>query len=137
MIVVVTLRTGGNGSQMDDAAKFDLEQTIGLYKFYLDAYIKAIAFFLAIAGFVAKAAIDSERDRALFATVGLICNGIVLIPIAFGIYHERAIAKTFKRLAASTGTTTVTTAPFRMMIVATCAFWVVLSIGWAYLRHPK
>jgi hypothetical protein len=119
--------------ELDPVAKFELEQAVGLYKFYLDAYIKAIAFFLAIAGFVAKAAIDSARDRGLFSTIGLVCNAIVLIPIGFGIYHERTISRSFIRLAQQTGTSALSTSPFRMMIVATCAFWIVLSAGWFYL----
>jgi len=118
---------------MDDGAKFELEQLTGLYKFYLDAYIKGIAFFLAIASFIAKTALDSLAHRVFFGLAGMTTSTAVLIPLIFSIWHERHLCDQFRQLAKMTATTPVSTAPFRILIVGTSALWLLVFAAWIYI----
>jgi hypothetical protein len=118
---------------MDESAKFELEQKVDLYKFYLSSYLKGIAFFLAIIGALLKFSVDSVAYRGVFSAAGVICCAIVLVPILYGISHERKFRRDFVRLAELTNTKPVSTSPFRMLIVTTASFWVIVSAGWLYV----
>jgi len=118
---------------VDEAAKVELEHRVNLYQFYIGTYTKGIAFFLAITGALLKFALDSEQYRSVFSWAGLLCNAAILIPLIFGIAHERKIAAAFKRLAESTGTTRISTGPLRILAIATVVFWSILCVGWVYV----
>ena len=126
------------GGSMDEAAKFDLEKRIDLYKFYVDLYAKGIVIFLAIQSFVLKSAIDIPRHRQALATVGATAAIIFLVPLFFSFVHERHLRSEFLRLATATETTIVTTAPLRALIWAVAAFWILIFCACLFVyRMPS
>jgi hypothetical protein len=118
---------------MEETAKTELENQVTLYQFYVSTYTKGIALYLAITGALLKFAIDSKEYRQVFGAAGLLSAIAILIVLGFGIAWERITAKEFRRLAVTTGTTCISTAPFRALTVAVAAFWVLVFIGWFYI----
>ncbi|MDZ4287355.1 MAG: hypothetical protein U0984_05325 [Prosthecobacter sp.] len=118
---------------MDESSKFELEQRVRLYQFYVDCYIKGIAFFLAITAALLKFAMDSKPYRTVFAVAAIICTLSILIPLIFGMVDERKMARDFRRLAEATKTTPTSTAPLRMLAIATAYFWLIVFGGWIYI----
>ena len=118
---------------MDDASKTELDHQVTLYQFYLGTYTKGIALFLAITGALLKFALDSKEYRQVFGMAGLASAIAILIIIGYAVFWERITAKEFKRLAEATGTTPISTAPFRALAVAVAAFWVLVFVGWIYI----
>lgn len=53
-------------NSMDEPSKFELVQRVRLYQFYIDCYIKGIAFFLAITAALLKFAMDDKSNRTVF-----------------------------------------------------------------------
>ena len=111
---------------MDEAAKFDLEKRIDLYKFYVDLYTKGIVIFLAIQSFVLKVAVDTPSHRQGLAMVGMTAAAIFLVPLFFAFLHEQSLRSEFLKLSEITKTTTVKTTPLRALIWAVAAFWVLI-----------
>jgi hypothetical protein len=118
---------------MDESDKFELEQRLRLYQFYIDCYIKGIAFFLAITAALLKFAVDAKSYRTVFAVAAIMCTVAVLIPLVFGLIDERKIARDFRRLAETTQTKPISTAPLLMLSIATAYFWLIVFGGWIYI----
>jgi hypothetical protein len=118
---------------MSSPAEIELGHKVDLYQFYISAYTKGIAFFLAITGALLKFAVDSDDYRQLFSLAGLACNAAVLIPLIFGAFHERRMAAHHRRLAKATGTTFISTAALKMLVWATAVFWAILCLMWVYV----
>lgn len=118
---------------MNENAKIELAHRVGLYQFYISQYTRGIAFFLAITGVLLKFAIDSQQYRFIFSLIGVICSLAVLIPLLFGFWHESNIASDFKRLAQKTKTEMISTAPLKMLSIATAVFWSIVFFGWLYV----
>jgi len=118
---------------MNERAKFELEQRVDLYQFYLSSYMKGLAFFLAITGVLLKFAVDNREYRSIFSWAGILCSLAALIPIIFARNQERGFSSNFQRLAESTGTVPINTMPFRMLINVVLAFWIVVVLGWLYI----
>ena len=120
---------------MNESAKLELEQRVRLYEFHVGAYIKGIAFYLAITGVLLKFAVDTVQYRTVFAAAGLLCSFAILIPLMFGLRHERVMRRRFVELAEATGTNPISTSPLLMLSVATASFWMIVSAGWVYVLH--
>ena len=118
---------------MDESAKLELEHRVRLYQFYLDCYIKGIAFFLGITAALLKFAVESSLSRATFSLAGVLCSLVILIPLVFAYTHEKALSAEFLRLAEATRTRPISTSPLRMLTRATTLFWVIIAGGWCYL----
>lgn len=118
---------------MEETSKIELENQVTLYQFYVATYTKGLALFLAITGALLKFALDSKEHRQVFGTAGLLSAIAVLIVLGFGIAWERTTAKEFRRLAMTTGTTCISTSPFRALTVTVAVFWVMVFIGWLYI----
>jgi hypothetical protein len=118
---------------MDESAKLELEHRVRLYQFYIDCYIKGMAFFLGITAALLKFAVDSIPYRNIFAVAAIGCTLTILIPLIFGMVDERRIARDFKRLAELTKTAPISTAPLLMLSVAVATFWVIILGGWIYV----
>jgi hypothetical protein len=127
----VTLNSEQSPERINESAKLELEQRVKLYEFYVGAYIKGIAFYLAITGVLLKFAMDCDRYRGVFSAVGLLCSFAILIPLWFAIRHERELQRRFLELAALTATKPISTSPLLVLSCATACFWVImLSAGY-------
>lgn len=114
-------------------ASLELEQQVALYQFYLSAYLKGIAFYLAISGALGKFAADSESYRSELVWLGVLSSLAALIPLTYGFVHERYFRASFVRLADATATTPISTGPFRMLIAATTTLWAIVTFGWLFI----
>ncbi len=114
-------------------ARLELELQVGLYKFYLDCYLKGIALFLAIAGALLKFAVDSPHGGRIFAYAGLGSSLSVVVPLLYGVAHARRFARDFARLGALTGSRPISVGPFYMFIAVSALFLSMVIAGWAYL----
>ena len=118
---------------MDESSKFELEQRVRLYQFYIDCYTKGIAFFLSIMTALLKFAVDSKLYRPVFARAAIISTLAILIPLLFSIAQQRKIAQDFRRLAKATKTTPISAAPLLMLSIVTACFWLIVLGGWIYI----
>ena len=118
---------------MRDAARFELEKRVDLYQFYLGAYLKGIAFYLAITGALLKFAIDNDTYRNIFGYAGILVSLAVLVPLLFSMRHEKSFKNEFARLATATRTQAIETSPFLMLIRVVVAIWAVVFAGWLYI----
>lgn len=106
-----------------------------LYQFYIDCYIKGIAFFLGITAALLKFALDSDSagHRTIFALAAITCTVAILIPLVFGIVDESRMAADFRRLAEATKTRPISTVPLRVLSITTGCFWIIVFSGWIYI----
>jgi dihydrodipicolinate synthase/N-acetylneuraminate lyase len=118
---------------MDEAAKLELEHRAKLYQFYVDCYIKGIAFFLGITAALLKFAIDSADHRATFSVAGILCSLVVLIPLRYAFAHQKTMAADFQRLAKATQTKPISVEPLHMLVRATTGFWIIIALAWVYI----
>lgn len=118
---------------MDDSAKIELENSVSLYQFHVNTYIKGIIVFLAITGALFKFSIESNEYRKIYAAAGILCGIAILIPLVFSFIHEKKIKEDFKRLAQTTNTNPISTSPLCMLSRVTAFFWVIISGAWWYI----
>lgn len=126
-----------SNSQISESAKLEYERQVELYQFHVGAYIRGIAFFLAINALLLKFAIDDLVNRTMFAIFALSCGLAILIPLVFSFCHVRNIRKDFQRLAVLTKTQPISVAPFVMLSSVTLAFWIIIFGAWGYLLLAK
>jgi hypothetical protein len=124
---------------MDEAAKFELEKRIDLYKLYMDVLTKGIGLFLVIATFLLKTAFDDPKHSSLLCIGGAISSLAVLIPIRFAFLHGKDFSLDFDRLASATGTKALSSKPLMVLLVTTLIFWAIIFLGWivAFLTQLK
>lgn len=124
---------GAETTEVNEAAKVELEHRVALYQFYLNSYIRGIAFFLAINAVLFKFAIDDQLHRRMFSILALLCGLAILIPLVFSIRHVREMGSDFKRLAEATRTKPIRVAPLTMLSGATTLFWLIIVGAWVYM----
>lgn len=117
-------------SLIDESAKLELDHRVALYQFHASAYIRGIAFFLAINAVLIKFAIDDTTNRGLYSEVALLCSIAIVIPLAFSYWHIGEMKREFKRLAVATRTIALSVAPLAMLSFATTVFWLVILVTW-------
>lgn len=113
-----------------EQAENELAHRVDLYKFYMDCYVKGIAFYLGITAFLIKFAIDTPQHRIVFYVGGVACALAILVPLLYSIRHREEMQSDFQRLAALTKTKEISTAPLHMLNSAVLAFWLIIVIGW-------
>ena len=116
-----------------EAAKLDLQNHVTLYQFYVGAYIKGIAFFLAINAVLFKFALDDKPDRLLFSLVALGAGLAILMPLFFGRSHALGLADLFQKLSRRTETEVIDVSPLKMLVRTTAIFWSLIFVLWLYM----
>jgi hypothetical protein len=114
-------------------ARAELDLRVGLYRFYVDCYIKGIAFFLGINSFLLKIAFDSPGERKLVAAIGIAGSLAISVMLVFAFLHAREDKSDFRRLAKASGMMPLSTAPLLALNCTTAIFWVLILAGWIYI----
>lgn len=111
-------------------AKFELGMRKDLYKFYGGAYLRTVAFFLAITALLLKLALDDPDRRTLLSLVGIGATLIALIPLINSFIHYEEMRDRFDELARETRTKAVSVTPILLLALTSSAFWFLVAVGW-------